>query len=814
MNNLDVLVVSVSEQVASGLMRAGQEMGVQTALGLDEAKRLLAARHFDALVVDVPNDTLGPAQWMQTLAATQPHCSLVAAVTAETRTVAERWLEGGATEFIEAPEFVGVVHRLQRIRSSRVTEASKHEQERSLKEGTARLLKFARSSHFLRGENLEEALARLTEIAVHALQVERASVWRVSEDGEHLILLSGVDTRSGLRLGNATLSLEEHKTYFEAMKTQTILSVSDVRTDPRTHSFNVPLFEPFDVMSTLDVLVGPSGAPAGIMCFEKTGTKVNWSATQEVFAGAVADVLALTFETAERFRAEEALHESERRFREVFQYSNDVIITYRVALDGGVFLEDINPAGERIIGMRRADVVGRNPLELLPSETAQRMRTRFSQSIESRLPMSWEHDLTMVDKQLHFYTSLIPLIDEHGRVYRIAAISRDITSRHHAERVQRQLETQLSETLKSEALARLAAHIAHDFNNLLTVVSAHASRLHSQSPLAQEVGERIIQATDKGRELTQQILAFGRKKAPTVRLFDLSAEVRSTLQLLAVTAPSIEFRHEIHDNVMVSADAAQLGQVLSNLVSNALEAMGERGALHVSLAEVEVDERLAMQTPPLTAGHWVRLQVQDSGVGMDHVTKRRIFEPYFTNRRTGSGTGLGLTLVKSIVLGLGGAISVASELGQGTTFSVYIPKARQTESGVVRPGEGKHLILVDDHVSVGKMSAQLLETLGYRLSVFDDPREALTVFLGDPERFDAVLTDLTMPQMSAAEFARSLLSVRPHLPVVVTSAEPTAVVDEHIKSLGMVAVLPKPWSLEDAQALLSRLMELHRSQLS
>jgi PAS domain S-box-containing protein len=732
----------------------------------------------------------------------------IAVVPESLSSLAEAWLDAGGEDFSLSPACIGLAQRIRRAKRARRQRDEQSAIEDSLRAGTSALLKFARSAHFLRGENIEQALSSLVEIAVYAMRIERATVWRFDASLKTLTMVEGYDARTERHENGRVLLMDEHPEYLSALKNQSIVSAADVANDPRMRSFAAALFASTGVASSLDVVIRQRGEPVGVLCFEKAGVPTPWTATQEVFGGALADVLSLTLETAERFRTDEALHDSERRFREVFQHSNDAIIIYRVSIDGGVFLEDINPAGERIVGLTRNELVGRSAPQVLTPESAEKLTARFRQCIAERAPIVYDHELTIGARKVAFHTSLVPLIDEHGRVYRLAAVARDMSVKQRAENVQRQLEAQLAEAQKNDALARLAAHVAHDFNNLLTVVSAHASRLENLSGLAKEVGEKINQASTRGRELTQQILAFGRKKPPATGTFNLTDEVKKTLGLLAATAPHIVFRENLGTNALVTADRAQVHQVLTNLTSNAIEAMGPKGTLQVSIAPVEVDDALARAHPPLSPGRWICLTVKDTGVGMDSVTKKRIFEPYFTNRSTGGGTGLGLTVVQGIVLGFGGVITVESELGRGSTFSVFIPEAQAVPAGAHRPGEGKHLILVDDHLSMAKVSGKLLETLGYRLSVFDDPREALTVFLSHPARFDAVLTDLAMPQMGGDEFIRSLHSVRPELPVVVASGRLGGVGDDYLKSLGALAVLAKPWRLEEADAILRRVLSI------
>jgi CheY-like chemotaxis protein len=332
------------------------------------------------------------------------------------------------------------------------------------------------------------------------------------------------------------------------------------------------------------------------------------------------------------------------------------------------------------------------------------------------------------------------------------------------------------------------------------VVNAHAQRLQEPNGKPAEIAQAILQATARGRELTQQVLTFGRRRPPERKPLELAPLLRETLKLLEPTAGAVVVREVVGARVpRVMGDAGQLHQVLTNLATNALQAMHGEGTLTVTLEGVDVDYAFAARHPPLQAGKWVRLTISDTGHGMDEATARRIFEPFFSSRRDGSGTGLGLAVVQSIVQAHDGAIVVDSAPGKGTAFQVYLPALQEERA---RPGAGQHLMLVDDHPGMARVSARLLETLGYRTSVFDDPREALKALRATPAGFDAVLTDLSMPQMSGEEFTLALREVRPELPVIVSSGMAGELDDETRERLRVSAVLVKPWRLEEAIAAL------------
>jgi PAS domain S-box-containing protein len=716
-----------------------------------------------------------------------------------------QWLDGGGHDWV-LREHLGVLRAVLTRRSrDRREYATREEQERRLRASTAELVQLARSPRF-RGDDLDSALREVTGAAVRGLAVARCGVWLFDDTHAVLRQVAQYDTRTETHSGGRTVAVSAHRAYFSTLLAQRLIAAPLCQVDPRTSEFNEDYHLPLGIVSTLDVAVRLRGELMGALCIEHVGEPRRWSAGEEAFASALADVVSLGLEGAERFRVESALLQSERRFRDLFQHTSDSTVLYRVALDGNVYCEDFNPAAEVVSGLKRDDVIGRQTHEVLEPASARKLRERCAVAIRTREPVLYEDCLELPKGTRWFNTALVPLLDEMGRVNRLAAIARDVTQQRQAESLQRQLEHQLAESQKNEALARLASHIAHDVNNLLTVVVAHAQRLQSLPGRPAEVAQAILQATSRGRELTQQVLTFGRRRPPERKQLELGPVVRETVTLLEVTAPSVVMRVELPARqVLVQADASQLHQVVTNLCTNALNAMAgaAKAALTVRLDLVDVDYAFAQQHPPLQAGKWARISVQDTGEGMDEATRRRIFEPFFSTRPSGRGTGLGLAVVQSIVQGHDGAVVVDSAPGQGSTFSVYLPAVEQD---LTRPGAGQHLMLVDDHPGMARVSARLLETLGYRTSVFDDPREALSAFRNAPSTFDAIMTDLSMPQMSGEEFTRSVRAIAPRVPVIVSSGLAAELDTSELRSLGVSAVLMKPWRLEEAIATLQRVL--------
>ncbi|MCC6334893.1 MAG: response regulator [Myxococcales bacterium] len=791
--------------VGEALRRAAREVTVHRGASLEEARRALPdLPPLCCVLVSLGPATAPASRWVALLHEQgRAGTPLLALAGLEQEDGVTRFQRDGADDWVFRPHLAGMAAVLLRLERDKAHREAQVSGERRLREATAELVALTRSPRF-RGDELEEALKEVTEAGVRVLGLGRCTVWLFDDTRSSLVMTDGYDARTGQHQAGPRLPVADNRPYLDALARERLLAVEDAQHDESTRVLRASYFEPEGITSTLDVVVRLRGDMVGVLCLEHRGPPRRWHAGEEAFAGALADVVSLALEAAQRSRVESALLQSERRFRDIFHYSSDCIVLYRVSLDGSVFCEDLNAAAEAVTGLRRDAVIGKQAQEVLVAGSAEKLKERYAQCIRARAPVIYEHSLELPAGLRWFNTAIVPLLDEQGRVQRLAAVARDVTAQREAESMQRHLESQVAEAQKSEALGRVASHIAHDFNNLLTVVAAHAQRLTELPGRPAEVSQSILQATARGRELAQQLLTFGRRGPVERRPLDVTPLVRETLKLLEPTAPRVTLRAEVPLRpVKVLGDTGQLHQVLTNLATNAVHAMPDGGTLTVRLDVVDVDYAFASAHPPLQAGRWVRLSVVDTGLGMEDATRRRIFEPFFSRRADGLGTGLGLAVVQSIVTGHDGAVLVESAPGKGSAFHVYLPLLEEEAD---RPGAGQHLMLVDDHPGMARVSARLLETLGYRTSVFDDPRDALEAFKAAPAGYDAVLTDLSMPQMSGEDFTKAVRAVRPAVPVIVSSGLVGSLESEELKRLGINAVLVKPWRLEEAVATLQRVL--------
>ena len=383
-------------------------------------------------------------------------------------------------------------------------------------------------------------------------------------------------------------------------------------------------------------------------------------------------------------------------------------------------------------------------------------------------------------------------------------LEREITERQRAEESLRQKERQLQTTQKMEAIGTLAGGIAHDFNNILGAILGYTelaiqkadttSRLHHNL-------QEVLVAGHRAKDLVHQILMFSRRSEPEPKPMNLVFIVRECIRMLRPTIPSsIEIRQTLAEDAgHVLADATQIQQVLINLCTNAEHAIrGTEGVLELSLEHVEVTQQFSEYYPELKPGPHAKVMVRDTGRGMAPDVVQHIFEPFFTTKEVGEGTGMGLAVAHGIIRSHGGAITVDTAIDRGTTFSVYLPlidgiqkEDLDHEEGPILEGTGC-ILFIDDEEPLVQVGKEMLEQLGYEVIVETSSANALATFQKTPMKFDAVITDQTMPHMTGETLARELLQIRPHLPIILCTGYSHTITKEKASSMGISAFLTKP----------------------
>ncbi|MBL0713617.1 MAG: response regulator [Desulfosarcina sp.] len=382
----------------------------------------------------------------------------------------------------------------------------------------------------------------------------------------------------------------------------------------------------------------------------------------------------------------------------------------------------------------------------------------------------------------------------------------------------RRMEDQLLQAQKMEAIGTLAGGIAHDFNNILSAIIGFTEISLYDLPddaSARFNMEQVLQAGNRARDLVKQILAFSRKSDMDCKLIDLVPITKEVLKLLRASLPStIDIQSHIQPEIgMVMADPTQIHQVLMNLCTNAAHAMEDgEGQLDVEVAQVVLAARDCHKCPEIEPGSYVQLIVRDNGHGIDPAIVDRIFEPYFTTKEMDKGTGMGLAVVHGIVTRQKGCIRVRSQIGRGAEFEILFPVAanqvaRECRLDAPLVSGNERVLFVDDEPALAQLGKTMLERLGYEVRACTSSVEALEAFRADPERFDILVTDLTMPNMTGVHLARRLQGLRPSLPVVVCTGYSEQMSQDNARSLGINGYLHKPLVLSDLSLEVRRALD-------
>ncbi|MBM4283676.1 MAG: PAS domain S-box protein [Deltaproteobacteria bacterium] len=410
------------------------------------------------------------------------------------------------------------------------------------------------------------------------------------------------------------------------------------------------------------------------------------------------------------------------------------------------------------------------------------------------------------------------ILNQEGQIDHINSVLFDITERKEAEEIRSRLEAQLRQAQKMEAIGTLAGGIAHDFNNILGVMLGYAEmalfNTKEEEPLKHRL-QQILKAGQRGKDLVSQILAFSRPSKQARKPILVSSIVKETLKMLRATLPAtIELRQSLdtnHDTIL--GDFTQIHQVLLNLCANAAHAMrDEGGVLEVKLTAVDLDEKRAAHYHDIGPGPYIQLKVRDTGHGMEPEVLERIFDPFFTTKRPGEGSGMGLSVVHGIVKAHGGAITVQSTPGRGSTFTVLLPRVetrvtpKLVERLAVDEGRGR-ILFVDDEEWLVEMWREILESLGFEVLATTNSMEALEAFRADPYRYDLIITDQTMARLTGFELAREVLKLRPDLPIILCTGFSEAVSPEKAKALGIKEFVMKPLSINELTAAIRRALD-------
>ncbi|MGE0085754.1 MAG: response regulator [Desulfococcaceae bacterium] len=470
------------------------------------------------------------------------------------------------------------------------------------------------------------------------------------------------------------------------------------------------------------------------------------------------------------------LEESEKRFRDVSFIMADLI--WETDIEGCCTY--ISGKVKQILGYEPEEIIGRTVFDLMHKEDAERMKPLFFQCLKEkhRITDTQARIFSKDGKSVLHLISGLPIQDKDEKAVGFRGIGKDITESIRAKEEKERLESMLRQSHKMEAIGTLAGGIAHDFNNILTPIIGYTEILMMETrdqEKLQEWTKVILNAGLRARDLVKQILTFSRQTEQIRKPLQIQPIIKEALKFLRASLPStIEIRSAIDENCgLVLADPTRIYQIIVNLCTNAFHAMREPGGiLEISLRETVLVPEDMSRFVEVEPGPYLRLSVSDTGIGMSPEILSRIFEPYFSTKAPGEGTGLGLSVVHGIVKDCGGCIKVYSEPGKGSVFNVYLPRlemfpetATPDEEEDV-PGGTESILLLDDEEELRKIMRLVLENLGYRVTVFGDGADALQELKNTPEKYDLLISDMTMPGMTGLQLAKEVLKILPAMPII------------------------------------------------
>ena len=541
--------------------------------------------------------------------------------------------------------------------------------------------------------------------------------------------------------------------------------------------------------------------------FRKDGSKIWVSANARIVRDAQGKVLyyeGTLQDITKRKRAEEALKESEERYRIAIEHSNDGVAIVRK--NQHIF---VNQRFCTMFGYDDpAEILGTTLFATIHPDDYERV-VEINRETKNGEPVPFRYEFKGVRRDgtaLHVEVSSARIVYQGKPA--ILAYLRDITERVQAEEMLRQSQ-------KMEAVGTLSAGIAHDFNNILTAILGFAGLSYEEAMAGSQAKRyllHVLNAAQRGKDLVTQILSFSRKGTEELRQTDLASIVKESVKMLRASLPkTIEIRTNITaESSMALAGPTQIQQIIMNLGTNAAHAMREKGGrMTIELSSLTVTPKNT-PAPDLTTGEYLKLSINDTGTGMGRDVLERVFDPFFTTKKPGEGTGLGLWVVHSIVQNHKGVITVKSAPGKGSTFDVFLPQIQERTLRVNKrlpaiKGRG-HILVIDDEAELLELEKIMVERLGYTATAVGDSSAAVDLFKENPDKYDLVLTDQSMPGMTGVDLARELISIRPDIPVAVITGYHDELDGAATRKAGVRVIIEKPMTRVDLGLAIQQLL--------
>jgi two-component system, cell cycle sensor histidine kinase and response regulator CckA len=521
-------------------------------------------------------------------------------------------------------------------------------------------------------------------------------------------------------------------------------------------------------------------------------------------------ILSVTRDVHDRKQAEQAIQASELRFRRITESMSDLV----AEADRDARFRYVSPSFETVLGLAPESLLGTRVFDRVHPDDVNSVLALYSRGMTEGIARDVEYRYRHADgRWIWLQTAGRILTNTVGEADGFVVASRDISDRKQAEAEKDALQVQLVHAQKMESVGRLAGGVAHDFNNMLSVILGHVelalAELDPALPAHADLRE-IQKAAARSADLTRQLLGFARKQTVAPRVVDLNETVESALQMLRrMIGESIDIVwHRAEGRLLVNADPTQIDQILANLCVNARDAIAGTGTVNIETRRASVDVAHCADRPGFVAGDYALLSVSDDGPGMDRDTLARLFEPYFTTKGIGQGTGLGLATVYGIVKQNGGFVEVISEPDQGATFAVYLPwfggdaaatavAAPAEPASAVDRGHRETILLVEDEAAILKLARRILEANGYGVLPASTPGAALRLAAQHPGTIDLLITDVVMPGMNGKELAEKLRERYPRLGCLFMSGYPADIIGRHGVIDAGERFLPKPFSVSD-----------------
>ena len=541
------------------------------------------------------------------------------------------------------------------------------------------------------------------------------------------------------------------------------------------------------------------------LCKDGSYKPIELTAVNLINDPVIDGVLANYKDITERKKAGDILKQSEEKYRTMIEHSNDMIWT----MDSAGNFTFLNEQAEQITEIKSEDWIGKSFAPLILDEDLSMISDVFQKSLNGE---SVQYELRFKkqdDRILTISVNTAPIV-KNGTINGIVSFGRDITE-------QQELKVKLQQAQKMEAIGTLAGGIAHDFNNILSGIFGYSqlaqTNLNNPEKASQQI-DQVVKGAQRATELVKQILTFSRQTEYQKQPFKIYLEVKEALKLLRSTIPTtIDIKQKLDSKAMISADPTKIHQVVINLCTNANHAMRKTGGcLTISLTDVEISEPKHLRDNKALTGNYLKLEVSDTGCGMDEKTLKMAFDPYYTTKN-GAGTGLGLSIVQAIVEEHDGFLDVNSIPDKGTSFYIYFPiieqktrsEAPKLDKEFTLRGD-ETIMIVDDEETIRQSLKEGLEDYGYQIRLYQNGIEALEEFESNPNQFDLIITDMTMPEMTGDELSTKCLTVRPDIPIILCTGFSENISETRAVELGIRKFVKKPIANEEFLILIRKVL--------